>query len=97
MKSVLQLLFWKSESKIKSVVQVAYILTVYADVMSKFVYREKRTNVKKMTSKEDKILIKILQQGKRYGMKRLFAEFPDKHYIGHSLTTYCEASAAEDR
>jgi len=37
-----------------------------------------------MTSTEDKILIKILQQEKRYGMKRLLAEFPTN--IGHS---YC--------
>ena len=30
--------------------------------------------------KEDKILIKILRQEKRYGMNRLLAEFPNKHW-----------------
>jgi len=64
----------------KSVVQVAYVLTVYVDVTLKFVYRK----TQKMTLKEDKILIKILQQEKRYDMKRLLA------------THNCEASATED-
>jgi len=46
-----------------------------------------------MLSKEDEILIKkILRQEKRYGTKRLLAEFPTN--IGHQN---CEASAAEDR
>jgi len=41
----------------------------------KFVYR-KNVNCEKIMPKEDKMLIKILQQEKRYGMKRLLAEFP---------------------
>jgi len=31
-------------------------------------------------SKEDKILIKILRQEKRCGMKRLLGEYPDNHW-----------------
>jgi len=46
---------------------------------SKFVYR-KPHKVRKMTWKEDKILTKISQQEKRYGIKRLLTEFPDKHW-----------------
>jgi len=45
-----------------------------------FVYRKKRTKCEKITLKEYKILTKILQQEKRYGMKRLLAEFPDRHW-----------------
>jgi len=33
---------------------------------------------KKMTSKEDKNIDRILQQEKKYGMKRLLADFLDK-------------------
>ena len=45
------------------------------------------------TSKENKILIKMLRQEKRYGTKRLLAEFPQQTLATHN----CEASAAEDR
>jgi len=51
-------------------------------VTSKFVYRKKHTECVKMTSKEDKILIKniAIREEVGCGIKRLLAEFPDKHW-----------------
>jgi len=46
-----------------------------------------------MKSKDDNIDKKILRQEKRYGTKRLLAQFPNKTFATHN----CEASAAEDR
>jgi len=46
-----------------------------------------------MKSKDDNI-DKILRQEKRYGTKRLLAEFPNNTCATHNS---CEASAAEDR
>jgi len=37
-----------------------------------------------MTSKEGKILKTIVQQEKRYDMKRLLAEFPNKTFATHN-------------
>jgi len=49
-------LFWKSESKVQSVVQVAYD---YVDVMSEFAYRkQKRIEFAKCCQNEIKYLFK---------------------------------------
>jgi len=57
-------------------------------------FTEKKRKVFAKWSQKMIILIKILRQEKRYGTKRLLAEFPNKTFATHK---HCEASAAEDR
>jgi len=63
-----------SEQRPPPVVRPSFVLTVYVDVTSNFVYRKKR-RICKMKSKDYNIDKKILRQEKRYGTKRLLAEF----------------------
>ena len=49
-------------------------------MMSKFVYRKQKCIEIAKKSEENKIFMKILRQEKRYGTKRMLAEFPNKHW-----------------
>ena len=85
-KSGLIFLLWKSESKIKSVVQVAYGSLRRCDVQ--ICLQKKPQRICKMKSKEDKILIKILWQEKRYGTKKRDCLQSSPTNIGHNCEVY---------
>jgi len=68
-----------SESKIESVVQVAYgiptVVQLRRDVKI-YLQKTKTYKIRKMLSKEEKVLINISRQENRYGMKNCLQHSP---------------------
>ena len=86
------ILFWKSELKIKSVVQLSCVLTVYdyVDLTSKVVINTKLHRICKMSSKGDRILIKInIAIGNEAWHGEIVCRVPNKHW---PLTTVLKTS-----